>query len=146
MRLYKALALSSVLAAIIVIAPFISAYFASAIADAYGCTVNEAFADPCIVAGIDISGTLYVMFTSFWLFIFSFLYIPVAIGLAVAAAIVWFRDRSGKYAIRTVGLVFWLLLFACLMFPLVTKLSLLLMLVAAGTHFWRRRNSTQMNQ
>ena len=146
MRLYKALAISSVLAVIIVISPFVSAFIASEIAYAYGCTVNEGFAEPCIVAGSDISSTSYVMFTAFWLFIFSFLYVPVAITLAIAAIVVLIRDLSGKYRIRSVGVIFWPLLCAALLFPLTTGFSLLLIACAVGLHFWRRRSLTHTDQ
>ena len=146
MRLYKALATSSGIAGIIVVAPFLSTFIAAAIADSYGCGLNEGAVSPCMVAGKDIGRMLYNMGMAFWLFIFSFLYVPVAIGLAVAAVVVWIRDQSGKHRARRVGLIFWLLLFAALLFPLTTNFSLLLIACAGGLHFWRRRGFTYNDQ
>ena len=139
MQLYKALAISSGIAVILAASPFISAFAASAIAEAYGCTISAGVDETCVVAGSDMRDVLFNMGMAIWFFIFSFLYVPVAITLAVAAVVIWLRDRSGKYPIRRVGLLFWLLSFAALLIPFITKFSLLLIALAGGHIVWRQR-------
>lgn len=74
--------------------PLICGATAMAVVDAAGCTVNESYALPCPVAGIDISGLLGTMITATWFMFFTFLLIPVG-GIAwLVAAISWLRHRG----------------------------------------------------
>lgn len=62
------------------VAPILSVIASSAIADAYGCRLNEAGPNPCLVGGTDIGETLSFMFVSGW---FALLTLPMLLGLAV---------------------------------------------------------------
>ncbi|WP_426960283.1 hypothetical protein [Muricoccus radiodurans] len=61
---------------------------ASAVAGAFGCTLNEATAHPCIVAGHDVGETLAVMFVMAWAAIFAF---PLMLASLVGWITVWAR-------------------------------------------------------
>jgi hypothetical protein len=79
--------------------PLISAFVASGIAGALGCTLNEGGASGCVFRGADIGDTLAGMFVLGWL---MFVTLPIggvalAIWLVVAIAVlVLKRSRSGQ--------------------------------------------------
>lgn len=137
MKLCAALFAGAGLAAFASVLPFISAFGAVLIADAAGCDVNEGTAIVCLVAGADIGPALYQMFVMGWMFIFSSLYIPVALGLVIVGSVVWARGRSKPERNRKVSGVFWLLLTAAMIWPFALKIALGLTLLAA--YFWWRR-------
>ena len=62
--------------------PLASVYFTYLVADANGCTVNEASAHPCIVLGMDLGGLLYVTGVMGW-------FMLATLPLGGAALIVW---------------------------------------------------------
>lgn len=62
--------------------PAASMLTATTLAKLTGCTINEAFPQPCVIAGTDWGGTLNWLFTTGWLF---FLTAPAALaGMALA--------------------------------------------------------------
>lgn len=83
-------------------APLLSALAAGAIANAYGCHVDEGRTHPCIVHGSDLGEMLYTMFVAGWL---MFLTVPagaVAFLLwVVAIAIHLYLRRRRRAAIAT---------------------------------------------
>ena len=77
-----AFALSAALILLFALAPLISAFSASAIADANGCALDEGGVHPCLIGGTDYGETLSVMFVLGW---FGLVTMP----LGALAAIVW---------------------------------------------------------
>jgi hypothetical protein len=63
-------------------APILSVYFTYLVADAHGCTVNEASVNPCIVMGSDWGETLYFTGMMGW-------FMLATIPLGGGALIVW---------------------------------------------------------
>jgi hypothetical protein len=76
------------------LAPVLSAFIASAIASAAGCTLSGAGSEPCLIGGADWGATLSFMFTLHW---FGLITLPLgAMALAVwlvAMLVVWWRGR-----------------------------------------------------
>ena len=64
-------------------APVLSVYFTYLVADAHGCTVNEASIHPCLVMGGDWGGLLYFTGMMGW-------FMLATIPLGGGALIVWF--------------------------------------------------------
>lgn len=64
------------------IAPVLSAFAASFIADAAGCVLNEGGIHPCLIGGVDFGDTLAVLFMAHWLALMT---LPVA----ALALVVW---------------------------------------------------------
>jgi hypothetical protein len=77
-------------------APFISVSIAAAVADAYGCRLDEAAIYPCIIHGRDFGGVLATMSLAGWAGLIT---IPAAIstlmgwGMALLLRAIW-RGRS----------------------------------------------------
>lgn len=142
MKLSTALFVSSGLAVVFAAMPFLAALTAAAIASVSGCALDEGSAHSCLIFGIDAGPTLYVMGVSFWLFIFTWLYLPVAIGFVVAGFIVRARDRKDPARNQTVGVVYWLLFFAAMTLPFTRDVALVLALIAAFLWWQRKRNTT----
>lgn len=68
---------------VIGIAPLVSVVLAGLIADLNGCGLHEGFAQPCIVAGVDIGGLLYTMAVMGWLMLVSLFFLAGGLlGLA----------------------------------------------------------------
>jgi hypothetical protein len=63
-------------------APILSVYFTYLVADAHGCTVNEASVHPCMVMGSDWGGLLYFTGMMGW-------FMLATIPLGGGALIVW---------------------------------------------------------
>lgn len=139
MRRSSALFVLAGLAALIVVAPFISTLIAALIADQYGCVLNEAFAETCVVMGRDIKDTLYVMGTAFWLMIFTALYIPVAIGLVIAGVVTRQKEKRNAETPPRARAVFWLVAVGLLLLPLFGSFSLMLLVAAGATAFYLHR-------
>lgn len=78
-RLYIVILVVIVLFAV---APLISVYFTYLIADANGCTVNEATVHPCMVMGMDWGGLLYGTGVMGW-------FMLATLPLGGGALIVW---------------------------------------------------------
>jgi hypothetical protein len=79
------------------VSPLLSALAASAIANMFGCGLDEGSAHACVVAGVDIGSTLYTMFVLIW---FGMMTIPFA-GLAllvwlIAAIILYVMHRRRR--------------------------------------------------
>jgi len=91
------LAVTLVLIIVIAGAPLISAFIASAIAGALGCTLNEGGASGCIFMGNDIGQTLAEMFVAGWLMFVTMVPGAIALGVWLLAACVvifrWWRRR-----------------------------------------------------
>ncbi|MFL1463836.1 hypothetical protein ACI6QG_16625 [Roseococcus sp. DSY-14] len=68
--------------------PFLGVLLSSLIADALGCTLNEAAAHPCIVLGVDIGGALVTGFVLGWLMLVTW---PVMMASLVGWPIWAFR-------------------------------------------------------
>lgn len=77
-----AFALSAAVILLFAFAPLISAFSASAIANANGCALDEGGVHPCLIGGTDYGETLSVMFVLGW---FGLITMP----LGALAAIVW---------------------------------------------------------
>ncbi len=80
--LVLAFALSAAVIVLLALAPLISAFSASAIADANGCALDEGGVHPCVIGGTDYGETLSVMFVLGW---FGLVTLP----LGALAALVW---------------------------------------------------------
>ena len=144
MRLSSALFTGAGLAAFVATLPIVSAITAGLIANVSGCELNEGMAHSCIVAGVNIGPALYNMFVAGWLFILSFLYIPVAIALAIAAIVVLQRGRRDPVRNGRVGGGFWLSMAAGLIFPIAQDIALIFMLGAAF-FWWRQKRKSDPN-
>ncbi|WMT92255.1 hypothetical protein [Pelagibacterium sp. H642] len=59
-------AMAFVIIVLVATAPLLSVLASSAIAEANGCTLNEARAYPCVVFGMDMGGLLAAMFVMGW--------------------------------------------------------------------------------
>lgn len=64
------------------VAPMLSMLVAAAVAKHNGCTLHEGFANPCVVAGVDIGTLLYNMAVMGWLMLFT-------LPLAALVVLVW---------------------------------------------------------
>ena len=53
--------------ALFALGPVLSVVIAGVIAETNGCVVNEGSINPCLVAGVDMGGTLYGLFVMGWL-------------------------------------------------------------------------------
>jgi hypothetical protein len=137
MRLSSAFFVGSGLAVLLAAMPFISVLVAGAIATAAGCELNEGGVQTCLILGFDAGPTLYMIGVAFWLFIFTWLYLPIAVGLVVAAVVVLARSGSDPTRNPKVGSVFWLLFLATMILPVDRILAFGLALMA--TFFWWRR-------
>jgi hypothetical protein len=140
MRLSSALFVASGLAVLFAALPFLSTFAAAAVASAGGCTLNEGSAHPCIIFGFDAGETLYVMAVAFWLFIFTWLYLPVAALLGIAGFSVLMRGRGEPARNRKVGVVFWMLMIAAMILP-VDQIIALGLALAAFFISWRQKRS-----
>jgi hypothetical protein len=94
MKLVRTIA---IVALLVCLAPLISVVIAGSIASHYGCTLHEGFANPCVVGGRDIGGTLYTMGVMGWLMLAT-----MPIGAAVLVAwivteiVAWMRVRKAQ--------------------------------------------------
>lgn len=71
---------------------------AGVIADSAGCRVNEAGANPCVIAGVDFGRALYTMLVLGWLMLVTipaggFLLAAWVVALLVHLAVIVFRRR-----------------------------------------------------
>lgn len=83
------------LVVVLALSPVFSVIIAGMIASAYGCTLHEGFANPCIISGVDWGETLYAMAVIGWLALAT---LPIAallvvVWLAVEIFMFW-RRRS----------------------------------------------------
>jgi hypothetical protein len=138
MKLSTALFTASGVAILFSAAPFLSAGLATLIAQLAGCRLHEGGAEVCLIAGIDAGPTLYAMFAAFWLFIFSWLYLPVALLLFALAVIILVLGKRDTTRNKHTGWVFWLLYFAAMVAPFESKFAVLLA-VATLIMWWRKR-------
>ncbi|RJG18562.1 hypothetical protein D4A39_08840 [Alcanivorax profundi] len=72
---------------VIGLAPLGLALLGSGIARLKGTRLDAAEAEPCFVAGVDISGVLYTLFMCHWLMIFT---APIGVGGVIWGAVVTF--------------------------------------------------------
>lgn len=138
MRLSNALFATAGFALLIAAGPLLSVMLAAAVAGVAGCVLHEGSPQPCVVLGMDLGPLLYRMAVSFWLFIFSLLYVPVASVLAIAGGVMRWREKRGGEAIARVGGPYWLAASGGLALPLDPVLGIAL-LAAAAAFFGRRR-------
>ena len=78
----RGMAVALVAIVLIGFGPFLSALFAIVIANARGCVLNEASANPCAVAGFEIGGLLAGMFMFGWVEL-------VTLPFGVGALLIW---------------------------------------------------------
>jgi hypothetical protein len=138
MKLSTALFMASGVAIGFAALPFLSAGLASFVANAAGCGLNEGGAAACLIMGINAGPVLYNMFSAFWLFLFSWLYIPVALLLFVAAVVILLRGKRDPARNKRVGWNLWLLFFAAMLAPFARIVSL--GLIAIAFLLWWRAN------
>lgn len=74
--------LSLALILLVMFAPVLSVLFASALAAAGGCTLNEAGTSSCVLFGADIGGLLNRLFVSGW-------YVLLTLPVGVLALLAW---------------------------------------------------------
>lgn len=74
-------------------APFFSVLVAGLTATAFGCTLNEGNAHPCVVAGIDLGDTLYAMGVMGWLMLVTVPFMLLTLVVWAALAIVFISRR-----------------------------------------------------
>jgi hypothetical protein len=74
-------------------APVAIAIGADALGGAFGCEVNEGYAAPCAVAGVDIGGALASAFVLGWL---TILLLPLAGIGVVAGLVIALLDAAGR--------------------------------------------------
>ncbi len=141
MKLSTALFVSSGIAVLFAAMPFLSTFAAAAIASMSGCALDEGSAHSCVLFGFDAGQTLYTMGVAFWLFIFTWLYLPVAIRFIVAGFIVLARGVKDPARNRKVGLVYWLLFFAAMILPVGHVFALPFVLLAMFLGYWRKRQA-----
>ncbi|MBC9209690.1 hypothetical protein IBL26_22825 [Roseomonas aerophila] len=81
------------------IAPLASVALAGLIAELNGCGLHEGFAQPCIVAGVDIGGLLYTMAVMGWLMLVSLFFLAGGLlglakeGVLLVVRKIWARQR-----------------------------------------------------
>ncbi len=68
---------------LIAVAPLLSAFLASWIAEANGCALHEGGTNACVIGGSDWGGTLYTMFVMGWLMLLTIWLAPVGLILAI---------------------------------------------------------------
>jgi len=91
---------SLVLIVLIGALPVISAFAASAMADALGCRLDEGSVQPCTWGGIEIGDALYTMFVLHWLGLATipFAAVALAVWLVVALILLVLRWSPGGAA------------------------------------------------
>lgn len=144
MKLSSALFAASGLAVLIAAMPFFATFGAAAVASATGCTLNEGSAHTCMIFSFDLGPTLYAMGVAFWLFILTWLYIPVAFGLVIAGTVVLVRGQTDPSRNQPIGMAFWLLTVAAMAFPFFRDIALGLAVIA-GYFAWRKKRVTTAN-
>ena len=88
-----------ILMVLIGIAPLASVALAGLIAELNGCGLHEGFAQPCIVAGVDIGGLLYTMTVMGWLMLVSLFFLAGGLlglakeGVLLVVRKIWARQR-----------------------------------------------------
>ena len=142
MKLSTALFVSSGIAVLFAAMPFLSTFAAAAIASMSGCALDEGSAHSCVIFGFDAGQTLYAMGVAFWLFIFTWLYLPVAFGLVVAGFIVLARGSKDPGRNQKVGTIYWLLFFAAMILPVGQVFAMSFALLAILLGYWRKRRAT----
>jgi uncharacterized membrane protein YjgN (DUF898 family) len=143
MRRSSALFIASGLALFVATLPVIFALVAGIVAKSAGCSLNAAGNQSCIVFGMEAGNMLYSMSIAIWLLIFTWLYLPLAIGFAVAEANALRLGRQNPFSNRPVGAVFWLLLSAVLMFIFSQRIAAALTLFAAFL-WWHQKKRAGM--
>jgi hypothetical protein len=82
---------------VLVCSPLLSVAIASGVAWSAGCTVHEASTSPCLIAGIDVGGTLYDMAVMGWLIFATMPLGAVAVaGWTVAWAVTARRQNASS--------------------------------------------------
>jgi hypothetical protein len=76
------------------IAPLVSVFIASSIAEAHGCALNVSRVHPCIVNGTDYGQTLLTMSMMAWMSLFTLPVGAVAFMIWLTVLIVHFVNRS----------------------------------------------------
>lgn len=80
---------------VLAISPFLLAMTAGAIANHYGCRLDEGSIHPCIVNGNDIGGTLYTMGVLGWLALGTIPLGAIALGVYLVAVLIFYLARWG---------------------------------------------------
>lgn len=141
MKLSTALFASSAFAVLFAAMPFLSTFAAATIASMSGCALDEGSAHSCVIFGFEAGPTLYAMGVAFWLFIITWLYLPVALGLVVAGFIVLARGNEDPGRNQKVGAIYWLLFFAAMVLPVAQDFALVFALLAILLGWWRKRRA-----
>ena len=76
----------------IVIAPFISGFFSTTIADILGCELRDKNPIPCYILGFNIGGVLHTMLIAVWLIFYS---VPLGLFLLVLGIISFIVELFG---------------------------------------------------
>jgi hypothetical protein len=138
MRLSTVLFAAIGVALIFAAAPFLSAGLALLIADLAGCVSGEGGPKPCLYSGVELGPTVYSMGIAFWLFILSWLYIPLALILSVVPIIVRQLGKRNPSRDQPVGVIFWLVFLSAMLAAFAETVALVL-IVAAGSIWAVRR-------
>lgn len=90
MKWFRGIAALAMLACL---APAVGLAYVAYMANRYGCTVHEGFANPCIVDGVDIGERLYTLGVMGWLLLAT---LPVF----VAIALLWVVVEIARWVMR----------------------------------------------
>lgn len=142
----RAFACLGVIAGVIAILPALTAFAGVGIARVAGCRVTAAGAQSCVLFGYEARELIHSLSMSYWLLMFTALYVPVAIGLFVVAFITRDKRPDPDAAPTRTGLVFWLTSTGLLILPLFVDFGLLLLTIAAlfyGVMRWCERGAAR---
>jgi hypothetical protein len=140
MRLSKALFGLTIVALLLAISPLISTLLAAIISSSAGCVMNEGSASSCVILGMEMKDTLYAMAMSFWLIMFTWLYLPVALGIATASVIYWKREKQYPKQAKRAGWAFWFGAIGLLLLPLATDFALVLVAIGVAVWYFGRKS------
>jgi hypothetical protein len=73
------------------VAPLLSAFLASWIAETNQCLLNEGTTNSCVIGGRDWGGTLYTMFVMGWLMLLTIWLVPLGLVMLIIGLIQRFR-------------------------------------------------------
>jgi heme/copper-type cytochrome/quinol oxidase subunit 2 len=127
----RAFAVLGVAAAIVAILPLLTAAAGVGIARLAGCKVTAAGAQSCIIFGHDAGELIYSLSMSYWLLMFTALYVPVAIGLVIVAVRMRRKGSAAHGAPDRAGPAFWLVSIALMTLPLFRHIALFMLAIAA---------------
>ncbi len=126
----------------IAVLPALTALAGVGIAEAAGCKVAAAVAQSCILFGHEAKDVIYALSMSYWLLMFTALYVPIAMGLFFVAFITRGKQADPNVLPTNTGLLFWLTSIGLLISPLFVYFGFFLLIIAAllyAVMHWREQ-------